>query len=58
MDYGYSVMNGRHEVEHFDTYEEALNFVSRDDNDYTELNIADTEAVLQWHEINNYKHHE
>lgn len=54
MDYGWSIMNdSRQEVKHFDTYEEAIDFVSRDDNDYTELNIADTEAVLQWFEINN-----
>lgn len=52
MDYGWSIMDGRQEVKHFDTYEEALNYVSRDDNKYTEYDIADTEAVLQWFEIN------
>lgn len=51
MNYGWSIMNGRKEVEHFDTYDEALAFVSRTDNNYTELDIADTEAVLQWHEL-------
>lgn len=51
MDYGWSIMNGMQEVEHFDTYDEALAFVRRTDNNYTELDIADTEAVLQWHEL-------